>query len=482
MNKLYFSLPVEIVENNKLAFDDSLIPVDIKVMHSGLNLNNSIFYDNAIEDAKESLKNKPILGYIKKVDGTDEKDFAGHEKELTINEEGLTITYLERPIGVIPETNFYSILKENDKDYVFCRGYLWKEYLNEGYEVLKNNPNKSVSMEIVVDDYEMNEDGTINIIKYRYLGVTVLGDNYEPAMAGAEMNVLGEFSTDKHKEFFKKIEELNKKLKQYSSSDKTGGDEGGGENVKDEKFDKEVKEEKTVDDIQENNKDVNTNEDKDTTIEENHEEIVDNEEVFVKSFELSHEDVRIALYKLLDKVEEEDDCYYYINAVYDDYFIYSSWDDDIHYKQGYVKTDVDVALQGERIRLFVEYLTSEELEELKKMRENYQSMSKELEELKKYKTQKEQEEFEEEQKRIREEKINHINTEYANISEKIRNMFIGKVDEYESIKDIDADMCVYIVKNKLSFSRTTENKQPLTKVKVDKQLNKKGLSPYGNLF
>lgn len=53
---MYFSLPVEIVENDKMSFDSSLIPVDIKVMHNGLNLNNSTFFDEAIEDAKESLK------------------------------------------------------------------------------------------------------------------------------------------------------------------------------------------------------------------------------------------------------------------------------------------------------------------------------------------------------------------------------------------------------------------------------------------
>ena len=479
MEKLYLSLPVEIVENNRFSFDDTLIPVDIKVMHSGLNLNNSTFFDEAIEDAKESLKNKPILGYIKKVDGADDKDFAGHEIELTINDEGLKITYLERPIGVIPESNSYAILKEDDKDYVFCRGYLWKEYLNEGYDILKDNPNKSVSMEIVVDDYEVNEDGSINITKYRYLGVTVLGDDYQPAMVGAEMNVIGQFSADKNEEFFKKIEELNIKLKQYSSQGKDDNIKGG-EDVKDKdkKFDEVVEEVEVAEEVTEDAK-VDVSDGSDTNDEDN-----SNEDIFAKTFELSHDDIRCKLYKLLEAVEKEDDKWYYIDKVYDDYFIYSSWDDDIYYKQGYVKTDVDVAFEGERVELFVEFLTAEELEELNKMREDYSTMAKELEELRDFKAQKDQEEYEAEQQRIREEKIEHINTEYANISDDIKELFINKVDEYESIEDIDADICVYIVKNKVTFSKAKSNKNEPTfaKAKVDKEQFSTDTSPYGDLF
>ena len=37
-------------------------------------------------------------------------------------------------------------------------------------------------MEIAVDDYDINEDGSINIKKYRYLGNYVLGDDVQEAM------------------------------------------------------------------------------------------------------------------------------------------------------------------------------------------------------------------------------------------------------------------------------------------------------------
>ncbi len=489
MDTKYFSLPVEIIENKTFSFDDSLIPVDIKVMHSGLNLNNSTFFDEAIEDAKESLKNKPILGYVKKTDGTDEQDFAGHEMEISIGEDGIKVIYLERPLGLIPESNNYAIIEEDDKKFVFCRGYLWKEYLNSGYEILKDNPNKSVSMEIAVDDYSINDDGSINITKYRYLGVTVLGDDVNPAMTGAELNVVGQFNENGDEGFYNKIEELNSKISQHFANINKNTIEGG-ENMENKNLEDEIVEtteetkEEVIEDAATHEQELESDEEiveevENPTTDTSKEDV--EEENFTKTFELSHDDIRSNIYQLLSKIEEEDNEWYYINEVYDNYFVYSSWDSPKYYKQGYIKTDVDVALEGERIELFVEYLTAEELEELNKMRENYSLILKENEELKEFKAQKDKEEFEIEQEKVRQEKIDHINTEYEKISDDVKELFISKVDEYETIEDIDADICVYIVKNKVVFSKTKKEPTP-TKVSVEENTQNSVTSPYGDLF
>lgn len=286
MKTKYFSLPVEFTENKVFSLDDDLIPVDIKVMHNGLNLNNTYFSDEVIEDAKETLKNKPILGYIKKQDGSDNIDFGGHEFEIVLTEDDVKIVALERPLGVIPETNNYAIQEIDDKKYVVCRGYLWREYLNDAYEILKENPNKSVSMEIAVDDYEVNSDGTIDIKKYRYLGITILGDDLTPAMQGAELNVIGHFSKNKYEEFYNKIEELNKRLNKYSSSNTNneGGEQDLEETSKDDFVesvdgDKEEQPEEAFDN-QQNTEETVENHNHDTKHAEDtgFEEIVDNNE------------------------------------------------------------------------------------------------------------------------------------------------------------------------------------------------------------
>lgn len=229
--KKYLSLPVEFTENKQFSFDDSLIPIDIKVMHDGLNLNNSTFFKEAIDLAKDTLKNKPILGYIKKGEGNDDADFAGHEMELVSTNDGLKVVYLERPLGTVPESNNYSIQMDDDgRSFVHCRGYLWKEYLNDGYEILQNNPKKSVSMEITVDDYDINEDGSLNIIKYRYLGITILGDDVLPGMDGAEMSVVGQFEKNSNA-LYSKMENLNKSLELHFSKELKESIKGG-ENLK----------------------------------------------------------------------------------------------------------------------------------------------------------------------------------------------------------------------------------------------------------
>lgn len=216
MSKQYLSVPVQYDNSDQLQADDIKIPVSILVMHDKINLNQSNFDFDVIDAdiTKESIKNIPILGYIRKVDGSDSKDFAGHEMEVVFKDGDIKIIYLERPIGVIPETNHYEYVEKDGKKYVKVIGYLWKDYLNDGYEILQENPNKSVSMEIVVDGYEVKKDGIIDIKAYRYTGITVLGDTVSPAMKGANMEVIGQFSDNQRfsQEFYERIEKLNYEL------------------------------------------------------------------------------------------------------------------------------------------------------------------------------------------------------------------------------------------------------------------------------
>jgi hypothetical protein len=220
--KQYLSIPVQYKTSTQLQEDDLKIPVEILVMHDKTNLNKSNFEFEVIDAdvTKESIKNIPILGYIKKIDGSDAKDFSGHEMEIVFKDGEIEVIYLERPIGVVPETNQYEYVEKNGKKYVKVIGYLWKDYINQGYEILQENPNKSVSMEIVVDAYEVREDGIIDIKAYRYTGITILGDNILPGMEGASMRVLGKFDNNQKfsQEFYKRVEQLNKELNSQSSS------------------------------------------------------------------------------------------------------------------------------------------------------------------------------------------------------------------------------------------------------------------------
>lgn len=98
---------------------------------------------------------------------------------------------------------------------------------------------------------------------------------------------------------------------------------------------------------------------------------------YSKTFELSHEDVRSALYQLLAPIEETLNEYYWIMSVYDDYFIYESCCGN-YYKQAYAKENDVIAFNGERQEVFAEFVTADEKAELENMRANYSSISEKL--------------------------------------------------------------------------------------------------------
>lgn len=187
MKRLKLPLSYELIENK----DSRFTKARVKVCHNGLNLNHSTFSDEAIEKAASSLKNVPLLAFVKKVDGT-ESDFAGHEFEFKVTEDGIKYIYLGRPIGIIPETNNYSYHEdESGIKFVSVDAYIWNDYANEALDILvRDGGEKNVSMEISVDNYENDEEtGVINIKDYKYTGVAILGDDVPPAMTGAKLQL-----------------------------------------------------------------------------------------------------------------------------------------------------------------------------------------------------------------------------------------------------------------------------------------------------
>lgn len=90
-----------------------------------------------------------------------------------------------------------------------------------------------------------------------------------------------------------------------------------------------------------------------------------------RTFEISHDDIRYALYNLLSSYEDADNEWYYITCVYDSYFVYESWDGGKIYGQKYTKDNDNVALDGERYSLHKTYLTDSEYAEIESMRSNY---------------------------------------------------------------------------------------------------------------
>lgn len=445
-----------------VKFNSQFHMVKIYIAYAGKNRNGSIISKETFEKLIPSLYGVPVVGEWKE----EKEDFGSHGGKIEISEDGIQFIDTTKPYGFIDSSatvQWENVTEEDgtEREYLTTTAFLWTSRYPEVLKVLENKNNQS--MELNIFDGKMSEEYPeyFEILDGEFSALCILGEDVEGCFESAKVS---QFNLDKDafkSEFTQMVAELKKSLNFTNE---------GGDNLEDKKFEEELVE--TTE--QEFEKDEIVEE---TVVETSEEET--KEEKFTKSFELSHDDIRSKLYRLLYDVEEQDDTWYYINEVFDDYFIYSNYEK--YYKQGYIKTDVDVAFEGERVELFVEFLTAEELEELKKIRENYSLILKENEELKEFKAQKDKEEFEAKQEELRQEKINHINTEYEKLSDDIKELFISKIDEYESTDDIDADICVYIVKNKVTFSKAKKESTPV-KVSVDEDVKNPVMSPYGDLF
>ena len=207
------------------AFKDAnLIPVKLRLLHENVNRNKSSIEFSVMDKAKDSLKNKPILAYIKRTEDG-EVDFDEHniEIELKQNEEGeyyLKKTYKEFPVGIIPESTeiFYEAI--DGKMYMGCTGYIHKDYSNETIELLEETDGKCVSIEIEVRDGVSNtETGIYEIKDFVFKGVTILSDSVTPGMD--ENCRIDFFKQDQYSAF---LEKIYKEIYSLQKQEKEGED------------------------------------------------------------------------------------------------------------------------------------------------------------------------------------------------------------------------------------------------------------------
>ena len=211
-------LPVVKFETtNETLENTNFKKVKIYIMHTGENLNGSVFTTDSINKSINTLSNIPILAYVVKEDSQN-KDFGGHETDFDIftDSDGkikVKEYYLEQPIGVIPETNDYFMEEINGETYLGCYGYIWKCYSNDAYDILEEDQEKEISMEILIRNCTYDRKGLCHINSFEFLGITCLGANVPGAM-GDKCTINMSFSTDEeNQEFFKSVDKLNKLLK-----------------------------------------------------------------------------------------------------------------------------------------------------------------------------------------------------------------------------------------------------------------------------
>ena len=196
---------------------------------------------------------------------------------------------------------------------------------------------------------------------------------------------------------------------------------------------------------------------------------------FVKTFELSHEDIRCGLYTLLANIETEKDDDYFIDAVYDTCFDYISWRSNTVYRQKYTKDGENVAFEGDPYEIFVEKLTADEKAALDTMRANYESMQTEVTSLRDYKAKIEAEFALAEKQEIIDKWSENLkdSAEFAALKDKLNEY--SKEDLERECKCIFAD-----AKANFTFSAKSKDDGVIRIPIVEK--DSVPSSPYGDLF
>ena len=333
MEELHFvSLPISYEIDNSFK-SSKYLRLRLRICHEGKNFNNSFFTVEDLDKEKESLYNSPILANVI-FDENGQPQFGGHDMSYEpdkVKEGEYRIIYKEIPIGVIPESCNYAIEDFNGKKYVCADAYAYRGYSNYAQDILERDEEQKISMEIEVEKATYDGKQKIyNITDFKYLGVTFLNKNFETGMENARATV-SSFSKDEFKdEYINLISEVKDEIAQFESNRTVQKKEGAEE--------------------------------------------LENDEKFIKKFEISHEDIRYSLYKLLEITESEDKEWYFIDCVYDNKFEYENWDGNKIYRQTYSIDGDTVAFSGDRIQLWQERLTEEEKAALDNMRANYQAL------------------------------------------------------------------------------------------------------------
>lgn len=200
-------------------------------------------------------------------------------------------------------------------------------------------------------------------------------------------------------------------------------------------------------------------------------------EDMVRTFTVSHEDIRYALYNLLDTVSMDDNDWYCITSVFDDYFVYESWNGGKIFGQKYTKENDNVAFDGDRYELFREYITADEKAQLDDMRSNYSSI---VEELNTYKSA----EIYADKMTVFEDEAYADYLETDEFKALMSEDSVNKYSKEELSEKADATLGKIVKKNKtFSFAGETSQKKHVNRVAFNAEKETEDTyKPYGDLF
>lgn len=499
-----------------------MLKLELKVCHTNTNRNGSHISTENMEKAMPTLKYRPILAYIHELeDGT--KDFYAHNMEIVEHEDGETeITYIEKQVGCFTADDpWLKYDKENDKTYVHAYAVIPEGY-TEAADIIRRKGGTKVSCELIINELSYNaKEKYLDLTDFIFGGCTLLGCDEQGNEIGEGMlGARADISDFCHKEpvytfqdkMIEVLDKLNSTLSNFNNnseekgcdtmnkfeellakyhkeaSDITFETEGLSDDELEAKFAEMFEDEEPKNDDGEgadNGEGEGDNDPEPITTEEEacgkkkKKCSIDENGNMSVSFEISHEDIRGALFNLLDIYEEEDNEWYWITNVYDDYFIFENWDGNKLYKQSYSIDGDNVTLSGDRQEVFKMILTESEKLAIDKMREDYSALEAKYNELKTFKDNYDAAELKAQKDAI------FARGEYSVLAEDEAFKSLVADAEKFSVEEVEAKakaiFADYVIKTGTFSAKDDGEKKPkVLGLNFNKKEDKSG--PYGNLF
>ena len=524
-------LVVEMPANFEKSNDDTdkmtegLTPFVSRAFHDHINLNKSEIKEQDFKDNLPSSNLRPILANIKKDEETGELDFGSHdyhiEKVKEVDENGKEFTvektvYDEQPIGVIDGSKTSIEYDEEAKvNRAVLHGYLYNEYCQDAIDILNRRGTVDCSVELVIRQMSMDGKTKSLVLNDFYVaGLTLLSAKTKPGMAGSNFKI-EDFSLENETQSFEKqLIEMQAKLNELEARFNINNTIRKEEEIEVENKEnfEEVTETVEVTETEETTEEevtVTENESEETVDETSEDETVDTEDEATeikednacgggsgstkkkkknsiecsytvndetKTYAVSLDEKISAIHCLVNDTYAEADNTYYGVSVYDSYVIMQDWCSGRYFKQSYTDENDTYTLTGDRIEVYAEFVTKDELNELNDMRSNYSTI---VNELNQYKY---NEEFADKMTVFEDEAY----TDYLETDEFKALMSKETVDKYskeELAEKADATLGKF-VKSTKTFSYTeNKTKKPIASVKVFSDVNKtRKPSRYGDLF
>ena len=213
------------------TFDDPrFMKVRIKAIHDKENLNKSDFLTSSLPKAKDSFANIPILANIityTDEDGNEHMDYSGHDMHKepdAFNDGEKRVIYDEKVVGVVPENCNFEIIHDDelDKDFVWVDALIYRDYGNYCADILEERggtTSVSAEVEFLKTAYDVKRKFVV-VEEFRMLGITLLGEDVEPAMksANATVSVFALEDNSRQEQLIDVMKELAEALNKYTAT------------------------------------------------------------------------------------------------------------------------------------------------------------------------------------------------------------------------------------------------------------------------